>query len=438
MKRERQAIKQLISDHEYEVARAKAASCIRDELVCEAFALLEILIATGKQRFQMMSMYGKTCPAELEEPWHTIVFAATRTDVPEFKEITNQLMLLYGEEWGRLANVDAHGLANQRVVRKLTIFANDTLVKQYLVDVMGPDFDPEICFGTSTAVIGDDADDRAPQNAAQMERELAALRAAGSAAAPLSTTATAPVAPAAAAESFRPVSDDDKSDDDSNGGGGGGGGFPVPPPDLLSSKPAPIDHVPAVPEHKHVEHVTPTKSTPVPTPPTSPPAPLAPSAPITSVQNDHFIQKETASTAADDLLARFEALKPKRKQPAAAEPPHQPTAPAAAAAATSAAAEPDDAATLDLLMSFPPVATGADELKGSSGADIVLPSVPGDSDTIGGGGGGDDDEGGAALGLPSTPTAPLGRGIKSGSKEEKELDEVDDLAARFERLKHGR
>ena len=89
-------------------------------------------------------------------------------------------------------------------------------------------------------------------------------------------------------------------------------------------------------------------------------------------------------------------------------------------------------------MSFPPVATGADELKGSSGADIVLPSVPGDSDTIGGGGGGDDDEGGAALGLPSTPTAPLGRGIKSGSKEEKELDEVDDLAARFERLKHGR
>jgi hypothetical protein len=33
VKRERLAIKQLIAEHEYEVARAKAASCIRDELL---------------------------------------------------------------------------------------------------------------------------------------------------------------------------------------------------------------------------------------------------------------------------------------------------------------------------------------------------------------------------------------------------------------------
>ena len=98
-----------------------------------------------------------------------MVFAATRTEIPEFRALTDQLMLLYGEEWGRLANTDAHGVANQRVVRKLTIFANDTLVKQYLQDIMGADYDPEEAFAP-TALLGDDdaAGGELPQNAAQM------------------------------------------------------------------------------------------------------------------------------------------------------------------------------------------------------------------------------------------------------------------------------
>lgn len=52
-------------------------------------------------------------------------------------------MYLYGDEWGKAANVDALGLVNAKVVRKLTIFADDVLVKQYLQDVMGPEFDAE-------------------------------------------------------------------------------------------------------------------------------------------------------------------------------------------------------------------------------------------------------------------------------------------------------
>ena len=55
-------------------------------------------------------------------------------------------MYLYGDEWGKAANVDALGLANDKVVRKLTIFADDVLVKQYLQDVMGPEFDADEVF----------------------------------------------------------------------------------------------------------------------------------------------------------------------------------------------------------------------------------------------------------------------------------------------------
>jgi hypothetical protein len=98
-------------------------------------------------------------------------------------------------------------------------------------------------------------------------------------------------------------------------------------------------------------------------------------------------------------------------------------------------------------MSFPRVANSGDDivtpdasvdLKDSTAADdIVLPSVPSDDQDDGtGGGGGGDDDGGTGLRLPSAPSTDLSRGIKSGSKEEKQLDELDDLAVRFERLKN--
>jgi hypothetical protein len=52
-------------------------------------------------------------------------------------------MYLYGDEWGKAANVDALGLVSPKIVKKLTIFADDVLVKQYLQDVMGPEFDAD-------------------------------------------------------------------------------------------------------------------------------------------------------------------------------------------------------------------------------------------------------------------------------------------------------
>jgi hypothetical protein len=406
-----------------------------NHLLKEVFAMMEILVATGKQRFQLLSMYKQQCPPELEEAWHTIVFAATRTEIPEFRELTNQLMLLYGEEWGRLANVDAHGLANQRIVRKLTIFANDTLVKQYLQDVMGPDFDPEICFASASAlVIGDDADDaHTPQNAAQMERELAALRAAASATAPLSATATKAAAAAAALPEdpfpsdeadaqFRPVEDDDSDDDDNNGGTAAPAAFPDPPADLSSGVSLPPV---TPPQHKTAPPVV------VPTPP-----PTSPPTMTVDAQNNLLIDQEklattttaAAESAANDLLARFEALKPKRSNNS------QPSTPTPVAPPSAPPPE-EDSATLDLLKSFPIVSSSGDvqppatddETTGGGDDSPMLPSVPGDDD--------DDDVGG--LHLPRAPTSDLGRGIKSGSKEEKQLDELDDLAARFERLKKG-
>jgi hypothetical protein len=444
--------------------------------------MMEILVATAKQRFQLLTMYKAQCPPELEEPWHTIVFAATRTEVPEFRELTNQLMLLYGEEWGRLANVDAHGLANQRVVRKLTIFANDTLVKQYLQDVMGPEFDPEICFASTSGVVIDD--DHSPQNAAQMERELAALRAAASATAPLSAAATAAAAAKGEAgkkpaddpfpstgddddAQFRPVEDDVDSDDHNNNNNNNSGGvgvqvpgdvFPDPPADLASAPTLPPVVKPVTAPSSPAPPVVPTS------PPTTPQATLPPYvqmtlSPAADVQNNLLIHQETiasvaspapaaattpvvaAESAANDLLARFEALKPKRSN---ATP---------AAVAPSAPPPEEDSATLDLLMSFPIVSSSGDVqppasspprealTDGGGGDDAttpgdgddtagpLLPSVPGDDDDN------DDDVGG--LHLPRAPTSDLGRGIKSGSKEEKQLDEMDDLAARFERLKKG-
>lgn len=87
VKKERANIKQLIAQHDFEVARAKAASCIRDELLAETYAILEVLLTNAKQRLQLINSFKNRVPPDLEEPFHTIVFAATRTEVPEFKEV---------------------------------------------------------------------------------------------------------------------------------------------------------------------------------------------------------------------------------------------------------------------------------------------------------------------------------------------------------------
>lgn len=64
VKRERSAIRQLIEEKEYEVARAKASSCIRDELLCEAYAILEVLLSQCKQRLELLNMYKYVCRFE--------------------------------------------------------------------------------------------------------------------------------------------------------------------------------------------------------------------------------------------------------------------------------------------------------------------------------------------------------------------------------------
>lgn len=67
-------------------------------------------------------------------------------------------MYLYGDDWGKAANVDALGLVNAKIVRKLTIFADDLLVKQYLQDVMGAEFDADEVFAPRATVLDADAD----------------------------------------------------------------------------------------------------------------------------------------------------------------------------------------------------------------------------------------------------------------------------------------
>jgi hypothetical protein len=225
---------------------------------------------------------------------------------------------------------------------------------------------------------------------------------------------------------------------------------------ILSSAPTLPPVTP--PSHKTVPAIisTPVSPVVVPTPPpTSPPSATLPpyvqmtiASPAADAQNNLLIHQETvaptaasattrrsapAESAANDLLARFEALKPKRSTPATPAP-----------VAPSAPPPEEDSATLDLLMSFPIVSSSGDvqpppgassvtpggvgATEETTGDDApMLPSVPGDDD--------DDDVGG--LHLPRAPTSDLGRGIKAGSKEEKQLDELDDLAARFERLKKG-
>eukprot|EP00179_Madagascaria_erythrocladioides_P019082 CAMPEP_0198328280 /NCGR_PEP_ID=MMETSP1450-20131203/15354_1 /TAXON_ID=753684 ORGANISM="Madagascaria erythrocladiodes, Strain CCMP3234" /NCGR_SAMPLE_ID=MMETSP1450 /ASSEMBLY_ACC=CAM_ASM_001115 /LENGTH=243 /DNA_ID=CAMNT_0044032403 /DNA_START=80 /DNA_END=808 /DNA_ORIENTATION=- len=135
----RAQIRAYVASGEIELARNHAANAIRDELLAETYGVLQLLSARAKERLSVVRL-SDTCPPELDEAFSTLVFASTRcTDITELRDITNQLMLKYGEEWGRAAHADRNSACNPKVVRKLTIFADDTLVRQYILDVC-PDY----------------------------------------------------------------------------------------------------------------------------------------------------------------------------------------------------------------------------------------------------------------------------------------------------------
>mmetsp|Transcript_17067 Transcript_17067/g.29584 ORF Transcript_17067/g.29584 Transcript_17067/m.29584 type:complete len:208 (+) Transcript_17067:191-814(+) len=158
--------------------------------------------------------------------------------------------------------------------------------------------------------------------------------------------------------------------------------------------------------------------------------------------NNTVIQQPVASPPkndadTDDLLARFNALKPLK--------PKRTTSPTEFLDDQNTmpndveTRKPDeiDSDTIDLLASFPSPKIGNtnEPSLSASALEGILPETPSgeaqDNDD-------DDDDGG--LNLPSAPSNTLPRGIKPGSSQEKQMEkknDLDDLAARFERLKRG-
>lgn len=129
---QRRDIAAMLKEGKDEKARIRAEALIREDRVCDALDILELYCELVAERMRFM-VSERGCPPDMREQISTLIWAATRVEIPELSEVRRQLTLKYGDEFGHAALVDKEGCVNAKVVEKLTIQPpSSQAVSQYL------------------------------------------------------------------------------------------------------------------------------------------------------------------------------------------------------------------------------------------------------------------------------------------------------------------
>ena len=78
-----------------EKARIRVEAIIRDDNAIEAYEILELMCDLLSERIAFISA-SEDCPAELKQAVHTLIWAATRVDIPELDEVKKQFRAFCG------------------------------------------------------------------------------------------------------------------------------------------------------------------------------------------------------------------------------------------------------------------------------------------------------------------------------------------------------
>lgn len=61
------------------------------------------------------------CPYDMREAVCTLIWAASRTEIPELAEVKKQLTKKYGQDFEAAAMRNVDGCVNERVIQKLSV-----------------------------------------------------------------------------------------------------------------------------------------------------------------------------------------------------------------------------------------------------------------------------------------------------------------------------
>ncbi|RHY08795.1 hypothetical protein DYB30_006903 [Aphanomyces astaci] len=132
-KAQRKEVAKLLADGKEEKARIRVEGLIREDFVIEAYEIIELLCELISERTPLIKS-ERECPYDMREAVCTLIWAATRTEIPELSE--NQLTKKYGQDFTAAAMRNVDGCVNERVIHKLSVQPpNAYLVINYLKEI---------------------------------------------------------------------------------------------------------------------------------------------------------------------------------------------------------------------------------------------------------------------------------------------------------------
>ncbi|KFD67307.1 hypothetical protein M514_05037 [Trichuris suis] len=145
----RKEIAESISQGKEDRARIRVEHIIREDYSVEALELIEMLCELLLARFDLIQ-HMKMLDDGLEEAVNSILWAAPRisTEVPELREISDQLSIKYGRMFVDACRENRFAKVNTKLLQKLSIQTpSKVLVEKYMIEIAechGVEFKPNL------------------------------------------------------------------------------------------------------------------------------------------------------------------------------------------------------------------------------------------------------------------------------------------------------
>ncbi|EEY60049.1 uncharacterized protein PITG_21146 [Phytophthora infestans T30-4] len=117
---QRREVGRLLADGKEEKARIRVEGIIRDDFTMEGYEILELLCELLAERANLIKTEAD-CPYDMREAVCTLIWAASRTEIPELAEVKKQLTKKYGQDFEAAAIRNVDGCVNERVIQKLSV-----------------------------------------------------------------------------------------------------------------------------------------------------------------------------------------------------------------------------------------------------------------------------------------------------------------------------
>merc|ERR1712000_270225 len=120
IKASRRGIAELLRDGKEEVARVKVEAIIRDDMLMQAFEILELFVELLLSRVELLKMQTG-CPFDLKEAVCTIIYAAPRLSQKELTEVRHQFIEKYGKPFAQEAMENKGNCVNSKLIHKMSV-----------------------------------------------------------------------------------------------------------------------------------------------------------------------------------------------------------------------------------------------------------------------------------------------------------------------------